>query len=82
MMAFKNVEDLFQKVRLQYKFPHFLKEEQKEALELLLEKENVCLVLPTGFGKSLVYWLLPCLLDLVRSKISTPCFVSISDPLL
>ena len=32
-----------------------LKSEQKEALELLLRGKDVFCVLPTGFGKSLIY---------------------------
>ena len=36
-------------------FGFLLKSEQREALELLLRGKDVFCVLPTGFGKSLIY---------------------------
>ena len=36
-----------------------LREEQKTALKLFLEKRDVFGVLPTGYGKSLIYQLAP-----------------------
>ena len=35
----------------------FLKDKQKELIEALLEKKDVLGLLPTGFGKSLIYQL-------------------------
>ena len=43
-----------------------LKEEQMKALTALAERRNVFAVLPTGFGKSLIYGLLPLIYDEVR----------------
>lgn len=42
-------------------FPHidFLKDKQKECIEALLKKKDVLRLLPTGFGKSLIYQLFP-----------------------
>ena len=37
----------------------YLKEEQKTALESFLCKKDVFAVLPTGYGKSLIYQLAP-----------------------
>ena len=44
-----------------------LKPEQKSTLFNLVEKKNVFCVLPTGFGKSICFYLLLALLSIVRS---------------
>ena len=45
-------------------FPHIprLKEEQKFCLQSVTKKRDVFRILPTGFGKSLIFQLLPCVL--------------------
>ena len=43
-----------------------LKEEQVEVLSLLLKNNNVFGVLPTGFGKSLLFTLFTLMMDEVR----------------
>ena len=40
-----------------------LKEEQKEAVRNIVNGRDVIAVLPTGFGKSLIYQLLPSMFD-------------------
>ena len=47
-------------------FPESLHTKQEEALELLLEGKDVLGVMPTGFGKSLIYGAFPHILDLVN----------------
>ena len=44
-----------------------LKEEQKCAIVNLCNKKNVFAILPTGYGKSIVYTVTPLILDEVRS---------------
>lgn len=44
-----------------------LKEEQKCAILILSNKQNVFAILPTGYGKSIVYTVTPLILDEVRS---------------
>ena len=44
-----------------------LKSEEREALELLLRGKDVFCVLPTGFGKSLIYQMF------VKAKSSSSC---------
>jgi len=50
-----------------------LKREQKEAVSRLLEGKDVLAVLPTGFGKSLIYQ------SFVMAKEMAPLVVLISD---
>ncbi len=45
-----------------------LKEEQKEAVRNIVNGRDVIAVLPTGFGKSLIYQLLPSMFDYISSK--------------
>ena len=41
-----------------------LKEKQKEVLDLMISgKREVIAILPTGYGKSLIYQMLPTILD-------------------
>lgn len=49
-------------------FPHIdcLKDKQKECIEALLKKKDVLGLLPTGFGKSLIYQLFPKIYRLVN----------------
>ena len=65
-MNSRQFENAIKEVYTKYNFPRPLKENQEEILSLLLNGRNVCAVLPTGYGKSLVYWMLPCVFDCVR----------------
>ena len=47
-----------------------LKEEQTEILSAVLEGKDVFAQLPTGYGKSLIYTLIPLLLDELHVNIS------------
>lgn len=58
-----DLEQLYKNVQKKYTFPENLKLEQVTALKTLLDKRNIMAVLPTGFGKSFIAWLLPLLLD-------------------
>jgi hypothetical protein len=64
-----DLEILYEGVKILY--PGFniqLKKEQKEILQLLVrDKKSVFRVLPTGYGKSLLYTLPPLLLDQVQA---------------
>ena len=44
-----------------------VKKKQFDVLQRLINQENVVAVLPTGSGKSVLYALLPALLDEVRT---------------
>jgi superfamily II DNA or RNA helicase len=52
-----------------------LKEEQKEAVHQVVNGRDVIAVLPTGFGKSLIYHLLPTYSTILirKEEIFLPC---------
>ena len=54
-----------------------LKKQQVDAVEATISGKNACVSLPTGFGKSLVYQLLPVCAKELSSLISTDPFVVI-----
>ena len=55
-----------------------LKREQKEALRAVCVEKRDCLcVLPTGFGKSLIFQLVPFTLDYL-TKVNTSCVLVVS----
>jgi len=58
----------FSLVKEQYNINIALKPEQVEILQMLFLK-NVMAVLPTGFGKSLLFLMPPLLLDQVSIKL-------------
>lgn len=60
------MEEAVQIVKQKYNIDISLKPEQKRILKNLIEKKDVFGVLPTGFGKSLTYIMLPLILDEVR----------------
>lgn len=64
-----DLNQAFSLVRDQYNINISLKQEQVEILQLLLLKKNVVAILPTGFGKSLLFLLPPLLLDQVSIKL-------------
>ena len=65
-----DVQSLYCKVMktFQYVFPASLKGKQLDVLQMILVKRNVFAVLPTGYGKTLVYSVFLLLLDEVSLK--------------
>ena len=60
-----------------------LKPEQVKAIRHLYEGRDVFLWLPTGFGKSICYEILPFLFGFKLSHVDTPrCMVLVESPLL
>ena len=57
-----------------------LKPEQKQALLKFVGGQDVFVSLPTGFGKSLCYILLPRIFDLLR--VENKCIVIVVSPLI
>ena len=47
-----------------------LKDEQKDAIVNFCEGQDVFVSLPTGFGKSMIYSLLPLVFDKIRGKLN------------
>ena len=64
--TFEDILNLYEKVQAKYKFDEVLKEEQIKGICSILNGKNTLCVLPTGYGKSLIYCLVPLLLDEVR----------------
>ena len=63
MEGIANIDSVIDLVCAQHNCRFSLKQEQREAISHLVNKKDVFVVLPTGFGKSLVYQLLPLVLD-------------------
>jgi ATP-dependent DNA helicase RecQ len=64
------------------KFGHsFVKEEQKLAIVSFLQGNDVFLCLPTGFGKSLCYFCLPGVYDILDGRDSTSSIIIVVSPL-
>ena len=61
-------------------FVHKLKEKQLETLHSLYEGKDTIAVLPTGFGKSVIFQLLPFFLQKVHG-LSDPMIVLVVAPL-
>ena len=61
-----------------------LKRQQKEAIKFVWEGKNVFVLLPTGFGKSIIYEILPFLFDhkLGRVESRARSLVIIVSPLI
>ena len=76
-MASKNtfckemLQNLYEKVKIKYGIDVDLKPEQEDALVSLLNQNDCLCVLPTGYGKSLIYTVLPLLWD----EVIMPCNV-------
>ncbi|XP_060084050.1 bifunctional 3'-5' exonuclease/ATP-dependent helicase WRN-like [Ylistrum balloti] len=68
----------FAKTHLNFK--HELKEKQVQTLQNLYEGRDVISVLPTGYGKSIIFQLLPWLFQRKYDS-STPCIVLVICPL-
>ena len=59
-----NVDNLFSRISLIYNLPNSLKADQAKILEILLnKKDDVIAILPTSYGKSLLYLAVPLILD-------------------
>ena len=65
-----NFSDALRHVLVEKDIPYQLKSQQLDILRHLVDKSNVLAVLPTGYGKSVLYALFPAIMD----KVS--CFVS------
>jgi len=61
-------------------FVHKLKEKQLETLQSLYEGKDTIAVLPTGYGKSVIFQLLPHFLQKVNG-LSDPMIVLVIAPL-
>ena len=48
-----------------------LKEKQKDAIKFFVEGNDVLVILPTGYGKSLCFALLPLVFDYLRGEANT-----------
>ena len=48
----------------------YLKTNQREAIETFVAGRDLLVTLPTGYGKSLIYAILPTLFDKIRDKYS------------
>ena len=66
-MFIDQLQNAFDKVQYTYKIEfEDLKHEQKDTLLHILNGNDCLSVLPTGFGKSATYYLLPLLKDVVN----------------
>ena len=54
----------------------FRKSKQRAALEALVrDKRDLSAILPTGYGKSLIYHLLPDVFNVIRGKVNSAVLV-------
>ena len=58
-----SARSLYSKLRNHYKLVNDLKVKQVRVLDLLMARKNVFTVLPTGFGKSLIFTVYPLMMD-------------------
>ena len=62
--AFKmDFDRCFDLIKQKYLLPSNFKPQQKDAIVRVIQRQNVVVVWPTGFGKSLTYLVPPLLLD-------------------
>ena len=54
-----------------------LKEKQKNAMKLFVEGNDVLAILPTGYGKSLCFALLPLVFDYLRGEAKTSIVICV-----
>ena len=59
------INEIFESMKGCHNLNFSLKDEQIKVLHLLSEKETVLAVLPTGYGKSVLYGVLPFILNQV-----------------
>ena len=55
-----------------------LKEKQKDAIKSFVEGNDVLVILPTGYGKSLCFALLPLVFDYLRGEANTSIVICVS----
>ena len=67
-MADSNLEKCIENVLKKFVFDIKLKPEQRQVISLICNGKDALGVLPTGFGKSLTYTLIPLLMDEVIKK--------------
>ena len=71
-----------EKVKHQLRISFNLRTEQMMALSTVASREKDCLcVLPTGYGKSLIYQLLPFVFDELQSEVKCSSCVIVVSPL-
>ena len=49
-----------------HRIPYELKEQQRTGLRSLIEGQDTLVLLPTGFGKTLIYALIPTVADIIH----------------
>ena len=60
-----DIKDIYSRLCARLALPHAVKKEQIKAISAIVQKRNLFCVLPTGFGKSLIYIVPPLILDQV-----------------
>ena len=73
-----NLDNVLRQVLVGKCIPYQLKSQQQDILRHLVDKSNVLAVLPTGYGKSVLYALLPAVMDKV-SYLFTLIYACISS---
>ena len=76
--AVMNLDNVLRQVLVGKCIPYQLKSQQQDILRHLVDKSNVLAVLPTGYGKSVLYALLPAVMDKV-SYLFTLIYACISS---
>lgn len=72
MIEEKDVLEYFDSLKSVYKISFDLKSEQLKVLLATLNQQNAFAVLPTGYGKTMCFALIPLLLDEVNTFL---CFI-------
>ncbi len=62
-------------------FGYRLKQEQEDSILQFTKGKDVFISLPTGFGKSLCYILLPCVFDIIRG-VEKKSMILVISPLI
>lgn len=66
--------DAFEGLKSRHNIEYSLKPEQTNILSQLVDRNNILAVLPTGTGKSVLYSLLPLILNQVRNVMTSHWF--------
>ena len=75
-------ETAISNVLRKYGFDFELKEEQRTVIIDILEKNDVFALLPTGFGKSMTYTLVPLVADEVGTCTCLHCYCIVAQSIL
>ena|SRR5277367_6361744 len=75
------VQEIACDILLKLNIPFTLKKEQLDCMLELVNKNDVLGILPTGYGKSLVYCLFPHLLDYIHNRPAGYHVIIIASPL-